>query len=98
MPEVPLPIREVRESVDLLPEVLGGKADREEERSESRSVSVEKSSEVADPTDQREEVVNNEELRTVVARLKEKPIVTVQHPTPDVVEEVNAVQLQESPE
>ena len=86
VPEVPEAISEVRESL-LLADTTGG----EEVGSEWETASLDKSksSGTVELAEQKEAVVSTEELRLEdVESVREKPIVVIEHPTPDVTEEV----------
>lgn len=93
MPEVP----EVKEGAHLLPAHLGRETSADtaigSEGESSGSLSKGSAVEVAE----RKEGGGVEELG-LEDRLIRKPIVVVEHPTPDVVEEVRVVQQQGSPE
>ena len=101
VPEVPAVIREARESVDLLAQHrvdLRGSEEQGASVSEVETASVDESSGRVDLVEQKEAVVSAEELRLDVEDLPPKPIVVVEQPTPDVVEEVRVVQQQDSPD
>jgi osomolarity two-component system, response regulator SSK1 len=101
VPEVPEVIREARESVDLLAQHrvdLSGSEEKGLSVSEGETESVGKSSGRVDSEEQKEAIASAEDLRLEKEDLQQRPIVVVEQPTPDVVEEVRVVQQQESPD
>jgi hypothetical protein len=96
VPDLPQVSREARERAHLLSEQLARNGSGVEVGSEDETASVDKSSGRGDFAEQKEAVVSTEELRLEEEDVRQQPVVIVEHPTPDVVEEVRAVRQQGS--
>ena len=95
MPDVPAL---TKESAGLLSQQLARNGSGVEVGSEDETASVDKSRGQVDFAEQKEAVVSTEELRLEEEDVRPKPVVIIEQPTPDVVEQVRAVQQQGSPE